>query len=401
VVRGKDLPESFVFGTATAATQIEGGCTTSDWWAFAHTEGRVARGETPDVACDHWRRFREDVALQTRLGVRGYRMSVEWARIEPVEGRFDDAALDRYREEVSLLRAEGIEPMVTLHHFSFPTWLAERGGATARAFPRYFARFTERVVRALADHVSLWVTINEPNVLVAQGYLLGIWPPGEVDLRAIPRAIATTRRAHVAAYRVIHDVQPSARVGLAHHVRVATPASRRLADRAAARALDLAFNRPFLDLPQDWVGLNYYSRDVVRFAPDKARELFAERSVARGAEVSDLGWEIYPEGLGEVLRALARKRLPIWITENGIADATDSQRARFIGSHLEQVARASHDGVDVRGYMHWSLMDNFEWAEGYAPRFGLYAVDYATQARTLRKSGELYAEIARTHELPR
>ncbi|HSQ65337.1 MAG TPA: family 1 glycosylhydrolase, partial [Polyangiaceae bacterium] len=315
------LPASVVLGTATSATQIEGGCSTIDWWEFAREPGRVAGGDVPDVACDHWSRFREDVALQSRLGMAAHRMSVEWGRIEPAEGRFDDGALDRYREETALLRSCGIEPMVTLHHFSFPTWLARRGGATARDFPERFERFARRVARALADHVTLWITINEPNVLVAQGYLLGAWPPASNDPSALPRAIAGLRRAHAAAYRALHAEAPNARVGIAHHIRLATPATRRLRDRAAARVLDAAFNRPFLDLPQDYIGLNYYSRDVVRFAPRKRRELFTLRSVAPGCERSDLGWEIYPEGLGVALRALARKGKPIWITENGIADA--------------------------------------------------------------------------------
>jgi beta-glucosidase len=387
------LPQSFVFGTATAATQIEGGCTTTDWWAFS-------KGKT-ETACDHWNRFADDTALQSKLGMGAYRMSVEWGRIEPIEGRFDDAALDRYREETSLLRAAGIEPMVTLHHFTLPTWLAERGGVTSRDFPECFVRFTKRVVHALERDVSLWITINEPNVFVAQGWLLGIWPPGaKGDMRGAMRAVANLRRAHVAAFHVIHHRQGHARVGLAHHVRVAVPASNKLADRIAARALDVTFNRPFLDLPQDFLGVNYYSRDVVHFARNKPAELFAERTVPKGAIVSDLGWEIFPEGLGIVLRSLAKKRLPIWITENGIADARDELRGRFIADHLREVAHAIINGIDVRGYLHWSLLDNFEWAEGYAPRFGLYAVDYATQTRTLRKSGELYAEIAARGEVP-
>ncbi|HEY1954344.1 MAG TPA: family 1 glycosylhydrolase [Polyangiaceae bacterium] len=389
------LPRDLSLGTATSATQIEGGCTTSDWWAFAHAAG----GDVPDVACDHWNRFREDVALQAKLGMQSHRLSIEWARVEPSEGRFDDAALDRYREEAALLRASGIEPMVTLHHFSFPTWLAERGGAIAGDLPDRFARFTERVVRALERDVTQWVTINEPNVLVAQGFLLGVWPPGERSPLSTVRAVRTLRRAHVEAYRAIHALQPRALVGLAHHVRVATPATRSVGDRLAARALDLAFNEPFLDLPQDFVGLNYYSRDVVRFDRHKPAELFAARSVPAGAAVSDLGWEIFPEGLGQVLRALAKKRKPIWITENGIADAKDEKRERFIVDHLREVARAIEDGVDVRGYLHWSLLDNFEWAEGYAPRFGLYEVDYATQKRTLRPSGEAYARITATREV--
>jgi len=384
------LPHDFAFGTATSATQIEGGCSTIDWWDF--TGGAIG------AACDHWNRWREDVALQTRLGVGAHRMSIEWGRVEPVEGRFDDAALDRYREEIALLRASGIEPMVTLHHFSFPTWLARRGGATAPDFPARFAHYAERVGRALADRVGLWSTVNEPNVLVAQGYLLGVWPPGKREPREVLRAVRQLRRAHVAAYRVLHRVAPGASVGLAHHVRLAEPASTRVADRLAAGALDLAFNRAFLDLPQDFVGLNYYTRDVVRFDRRNRGELFAVRTVPEGAPISDLGWEIHPRGLGVVLRELARKRKPIWITENGIADAADTRRERFIVDHLREIALAIDDGVLVRGYLHWSLLDNFEWAEGYAPRFGLYAVDYATQERALRPSGEAYAAIAKSRE---
>ena len=292
------FPFSFAFGTATAATQIEGGCTSTDWWAFSHRLGRVAHGDTTDVACDHYNRVAEDIALQSRLGMNAHRLSVEWGRIEPERGRFDDDALEHYRREVRLLREAGIEPMVTLHHFSFPTWLAEVGGCTADELPAAFERFTRTVVRALSDHVNLWITINEPNVMVAQGYLFGIWPPGKPSPRDVPRAIRRLRRAHRAAYRAIHEVTPSARVGLAHHVRLAVPATDKLADRGAARLLDAAFNRPFLDLPQDFVGLNYYSRDVVRFDRKKGRELFVAREVAEGAPVNELGWEIYPDGLG-------------------------------------------------------------------------------------------------------
>jgi beta-glucosidase len=392
------FPGRFLFGTATAATQIEGGCTTTDWWEFSREPGRIANGDTTAVACDHWHRVREDIALQTRLGMGAYRMSVEWGRIEPEEGRFDETVLEHYRDEVRALRDAGIEPMVTLHHFSFPTWLGRVGGAIAPQLPERFERFTRHVVRVLGDYVATWITINEPNVLVAQGYLLGIWPPGKPSLGAIPRAIRNLRRAHRHAYRAIHDIKPGASVGIAHHIRLATPASADLRDRVAARLLDVAFNRPFLDLPQDFIGLNYYSRDIVRFAAHKAGELFMERTVALGADTNDLGWEIYPEGLGIVLRSLAKKRKPIWITENGIADAADTRRAKFIALHLREVESAIEDGVDVRGYLHWSLLDNFEWADGYAARFGLYAVD-ATQTRTLRASGEAYAALVRQRSL--
>ncbi|HWZ91134.1 MAG TPA: family 1 glycosylhydrolase, partial [Polyangiaceae bacterium] len=302
--------------------------------------------------------------------------------------------------ELDVLSAAGIEPMLTLHHFSLPSWLARRGGVTAPELPARFEAFTRRVARTLGEKIRYWVTINEPNVLVAQGYLLGVWPPAARDPRAVPRAVSNLRRAHVAAYRAIHELVPNASVGLAHHLRLATPASHALLDRAAARVLDFTFNRLFLDLPQDYFGLNYYSRDIVRFDASKPTELFAERSVARGAPVSDLGWEIHPQGLGVLLRQLAKRNKPLFITENGVADAADTMRARFIVDHLTEVLGAIADGVDVRGYLHWSLLDNFEWAEGYAPRFGLYAVDYASQERRVRPSADVYADIARTRRLP-
>jgi beta-glucosidase len=393
------FPERFQFGCATSATQIEGGCTTIDWWQFAREPGRIARGDVPDVACDHWHRVAEDTELLARLGVGAHRLSIEWGRIEPEPGRFDDEALEHYRAELIALASAGIEPMLTLHHFSLPIWLAARGGLLAPEFPERFASFTRRALRALGDRVKHWVTINEPNVLVTQSYLFGHWPPAVKDPQLVPRAIWSLRRAHSAAYRVIHELVPNATVGLAHHMRVATPITRSLRDRAAARALDLGFNGLFLDLPQDFIGINYYTRDVVRFDSRRPSELFAERSVPAGAVLSDLGWELYAEGLGMLLGRLARRGKPLWITENGIADAADDRRASFITAHLAEVARALADGVDVRGYLHWSLLDNFEWAEGYAPRFGLYAVDYATQQRTLRASGELYAQIAKTRRL--
>jgi beta-glucosidase len=417
------FPPSFLFGTATAATQIEGGCTTSDWYAFAEEPGRVRHGDTPAVACDSWNRWRDDIALQRSLGMGAYRMSIEWARVEPRPGGTEQGALDRYREILGGLREAGIEPMVTLHHFTLPQWLARGGGVLAPEFPARFAEFARLAAGALGDVCRLWITTNEPNVMAAQGYLLGAWPPGRRSVPETLRAHYALLEAHVRAYRAVKEVRGDAQVGVAHHLRAATPAHPgSLPDRVAAHTLDRAFNHAFafavsegtlfgpLDalLPrrgfrvaeargtQDFLGVNYYTRDVVRFSPAKAQELFIQRSVGPGAEVSDLGWEIYPPGLGELLRAWGRKTgLPVYVTENGIADAADRKRGRFIARHLAEIARAIADGVDVRGYFHWSLLDNFEWAEGYEPRFGLAAVDYATQTRTLRPSAWEYAQIAR------
>jgi beta-glucosidase len=397
------FPPSFLFGTATSATQIEGGCTTSDWHAFAKQPARIKNGDTPDVACDSWRRWREDVALQKDLGTNAYRLGLEWARVEPRPGEVDHAALDEYRAMLGALRDAGIEPMVTLHHFTLPSWLAERGGVLADGFADRLASFARVAAGALGDLCGLWITVNEPNVLAAHAYLLGVWPPAAKSPRLAWRAQGRLLRAHDAAYRALKDARgDQARVGVAHHLRVVQPeraGSRR--DRAAAVLFRRVFNDSFATAAcaqgtQDFLGINYYSRDVVRFSPRHAAELFVARAVPPGAEVSDLGWEIYPEGLGAVVRRWARRSgLPVYVTENGIADAADTRRARFLERHLGELERAVADGVDVRGYFHWSLLDNFEWAEGYGPRFGLVAVDYATGERRPRESAKVYARIAR------
>jgi beta-glucosidase len=422
-----DFSEGFLFGTATSATQVEGHCTTHDWYAFAREPGRIKHGDTPEVACDQWNLWREDVALQKSLGMQAHRLGIEWARIEPRPGEIDHGALDHYRAVLGALRDAGIAPMVTLHHFTIPTWLRDRGGLLCDELPTRLAGFAENATRALGDLCDTWITINEPNVVAAHGYLLGVWPPGESSLVAAARVHHRLLEAHVAMYRAIHDADArnSAEVGVAHHLRAVEPA--RVVDRPAAALMRSVFNDSFaralceggmygpLDAlvsrggfrvadakgTQDFFGLNYYSRDVVRLSIAHAREMFVARGVPDGAEVSDLGWEIYPAGIGALIREWGRRSgVPIAITENGIADATDSKRPRFLVDHLREIARAIADGVDVRSYYHWSLLDNFEWAEGYEPRFGLVEVDFATQERRPRPSAKLYADIARTRELP-
>ena len=428
------FPQHFLFGTATSATQVEGHCPDTDWYAFARQPGRIRNGDTPAVACDQWHLWREDVALQARLGMQAHRLSIEWARVEPRPGEIVSAALDHYRAVLGALRDAGIEPMVTLHHFALPRWMADAGGLLSRELPERLARYTARVVGALGDLCTLWVTVNEPSVVAAQSYLLGAWPPAHKSPREAVVAHHRLLEAHVAMYRAVHaaDAQGRARVGVAHHLRVIQPEHpERVGDRAASALMRRAFNDPFatalvegrmygrLDAllgsvlrprgfrvadargTQDFFGVNYYSRDMVRLSRAHAGELFIARDVLPGAPVSDLGWEIYPAGLGALVREwAARSGLPVYVTENGIADAADAKRASFLVDHLAQVASAIADGVDVRGYFHWSLLDNFEWAEGYAPRFGLVEVDYATQARRVRPSGELYARIARERALP-
>jgi beta-glucosidase len=421
------FPPAFRFGVATAAHQVEGGNDNSDWWDFEQRPGRVADGSHSGRACEHFQHFREDLALVRDLHNDAYRFSVEWARVEPEPGRFDPAALAHYREVVMACRSLGLEPLVTLYHFTLPRWFAARGGWLAAGAVADFRRYARAVAEALGPLVCLWVTVNEPVVYLYQGYLRGVWPPGRRSLPEAVRAGRTLARAHVEAYRVLHEAPgyggEASHVGISQHLRVFDPArpGHRL-DAWAAAAQEAVFNWGFLDslergrfYPplgvgdpitgwrpcQDYVGVNYYSRDRVRFTPTRPGELFGVPDRPAGVWRNDLGWEVYPPGLGRLLReAYRRYGRPLWVTENGIADAVDRDRPAFVAAHLAEVARLLAEGVPVGGYCHWSLYDNFEWAEGFSARFGLYAVDYATQRRTLREGGRAYAAIARSRSVP-
>jgi beta-glucosidase len=417
------FPPDFRFGVATAAHQVEGDNDNSDWWDFEQLPGRVIDGSRSGRACEHLRRFRDDLALVRDLHNDAYRFSVEWARVEPEPGRFDPAALAHYREVVEACRSLGLEPLVTLYHFTLPRWFAARGGWLAPGAVADFRRYARAVAGALGPLVRLWVTVNEPMVYLYQGYLRGVWPPARRSLPEAVRAGRALARAHVEAYRVLHE-SPGYRgeapqVGLAQHLRVFDPARRgHRPDALAAAAQEAVFNWGFLDsldrgrfypplgagdaVPGwrpslDYVGVNYYTRDRIRFAPARPGALFGLPERPAGAWLNDLGWEVHPAGLGRLLRETYRRYgRPLWVTENGIADATDAGRPAFIAAHLAEVARVLAEGVPVRGYCHWSLYDNFEWAEGFAARFGLYAVDFRTQRRALRQGGRVYAGIVRT-----
>jgi beta-glucosidase len=423
------FPDGFVWGVATAAYQVEGGNTNDQWYAWEE-RGGIATGERAGLACDWWEHAEADFDRAQQLGINGLRLSLEWSRIEPEEGRWDDGALARYRAMLQGLRARGIEPMVTLHHFTDPLWLERQGGFTAPRAIRLFERFVGRCVDALGDLCDLWCTVNEPNVYASQGYLLGVFPPGRKgDGLAVVRVQANLLRAHAAAYRVIHDVQPAARVGLAHNMQVFDPArpGRRL-DRLVAGWQDAGFNGLALaalargrmggplgalagDLREvrgtcDYIGLNYYTRELVAFDLRRPAEIFGRRFTRPGAERQDtgatggLGGEIYPDGLRRLLVRLATLGRPIYVTEHGVADAADTRRPAALVRSLVAVHTALEQGVPVRGYYHWTLVDNFEWAEGWSARFGLIELDPATQKRTPRPSAEIYSRMCHANVVP-
>ncbi len=413
------FPEGFLWGAATAAHQCEGDNRNNDWWAWEEQAGRIAQGHRSGRACAWWADAEADFDRMAALGLNALRLSVEWSRIEPRPGEFDPAALERYAQMLQGLRARGIEPMVTLHHFSNPLWLAERGGWENPETIDLFVHFAGRVVDVLGPLCHLWCTINEPNVYGYAGYMQGIFPPGKRDFSAAMRVIRTMLSAHGAAYREIHRRQPQARVGLALNMRILDPASPRSPlDRFAAGLAHRTFNGAVVAALErdrwlwplgrgpargvagtlDWLGLNYYTRDTVVFDRRRAGSLFVRQTHAADAEMLDGGYgEFYPPGMYRFLVELAGLGLPLYVTENGIPDEDDDQRPRYIVAHLQQVWRAIQAGCPVRGYYHWTLVDNFEWAEGWTLRFGLIALDPATQVRTPRPSAELYAAIARAN----
>ena len=415
------FPPGFLWGTATASHQVEGNNTNNDWWAWEQEEGRIKEDHRSGLACNWWERAEEDFDRAAELGQNSHRLSVEWSRIEPEEGRFDNSALHRYRQMLRALRERGMEPMVTLHHFSLPLWLSEMGGWEAPRILSLFDRYVARVMEALGDFCDLWCTINEPNVVAALGYLEGIFPPGKQDLRTALQVGRTLLQAHGAAYRRIHLSQPAARVGLAHNMRIFDPRNpRSVLDRQVAAWQDRFFNQSILSaLGQrrglfalvpgwrrklrntlDWIGLNYYTRDVVKFDRKRPDHLFGLNSQSEGAELMDGGYgEVYPEGISRCLRRLGRMGLPIYITEHGLPDQDDDQRPRVILLHLHQVWRMIQSCFPVMGYYHWTLVDNFEWAEGWTMRFGLIEVDPQTQERNIRGSAYLYRDICRANAI--
>jgi beta-glucosidase len=311
--------------------------------------------------------------------------------------------------------------MVTLHHFSNPRWLAEQGGWEAPETIARFTRFVRRVVEALGEYCDLWCTINEPNVYAVMGYVEGVFPPGQSDSKVALRVIRNLLAGHAAAYREIHAVQPGARVGLAHHMRVFDPVnSRSSLDRRAARASDRMFNQAILTAltkgrwmrplgfglawklrrTLDWIGLNYCTRDIVAFDRTQSQSLFGSRRHADGAELLDEGYgEFYPQGMFRCLKRIAHLGLPIYVTENGIPDDDDDQRPRYLLTHLHQVWHAIQLCYPVMGYYHRTLVDSFEWAEGWALRFGLISLDTDSQVRRPRRSAGLYADIVRANAI--
>jgi beta-glucosidase len=417
------FPDGFLWGSATSSYQVEGGNLDCDWADWEAVSGRIAGGARAGRACDWWAgRAEEDLALSRELGHSAHRLSLEWSRLEPEEGQFDAAAFRRYARLLEQARALGLQTMVTLHHFTLPRWVAHAGGWMHEDTVQRFVCFAERAARELGSLVDLWVTMNEPTVQVMQGYFAGVWPPGLKNPRLGMRALGHLLLGHARAYARLRSMG-IARVGLVLNAPL-FEAARPLhpLDRAVTRVQDFAFTGSLLRAletgwllppialrPQhsaeiarsiDFVGLNYYGRYAVRFDPRHSMMLFGRhvQNPTVRTEGSDWG-AMCARGLTLQLVRLKELGVPLYVTENGVCDPSDTLRTGYIREHVAAVHAAISQGADVRGYFHWSLLDNFEWAEGYRAHFGLVSVDFETQRRTVRDSARVYAEICRSNAL--
>ncbi len=391
-----NFPQGFRWGTATAAHQVEGGNWNNDWWAWEHAPNTICEEPSGD-ACDQLNRYDSDIALCAALGFDNYRFSIEWSRIEPESGEFSMAALDHYRRVLASCHAPGIEPVVTFHHFTTPRWVAAEGGWHTASTVDRFLRFAEKSVNHLGDLIGTACTINEPNIVSFVGYQMGMFPPGATDDAQFEAANANFIDAHRRVVPVLKGGPGDFPVGLtlsmADYQAVPPDDVDAIARRDHVRAVS---EDQFLDIvgEDDFLGVQVYSRTRV-----------GAKSVLGGEEgvpTLPMGYEFWPESLGACLRRAwdyTGGSVPLLVTENGIGTNDDPQRIEYVQQALEGVLSCIADGIDVQGYTYWSLMDNFEWAFGYRPRFGIIEVDRATQRRTVKPSGEWLSSIVRANAL--
>lgn len=415
------FPKGFLWGTATAAYQVEGNNKNNNWYQWEQ-EGHIVNNQKCGLACDWWSgRWKEDFDRAQEANQNTHRFSLEWSRIQPSPDAWDENALDYYREMAKGLHKRGLKPLVTLHHFTDPIWLTETGGWENPSVIEKFAKYTEKAVGILKEYVDFWCTINEPNVYTVMGYLMGIFPPGEKDPLKAFQVIVNMVKAHAAAYEKIHQIQPEANVGMAINYRSFVPARNWFPlDKWVTNFHKKYYNDLFTDptinglikylmmrknVPeargtQDFLGINYYSRDILSFSPTKIGDFFAKRSTNPEALLSETGFIANePLGIFEAIKWGLKYNLPIYITENGVEDSKDTLRPRYLVEHIHQIWKAVNFNWYVKGYYHWTLVDNFEWERGWTQRFGLWELDPETQLRKKRPSADLYAKICKSNAL--
>ncbi|HEV3267274.1 MAG TPA: family 1 glycosylhydrolase [Acidimicrobiales bacterium] len=383
--RDVQFPASFFWGTSTSAYQIEGGNTNSDWWRFERAEGTTAVEVCGD-ACDSWNRYEEDLDILASLGLNAFRLSIEWARVEPVHGTFSSDALDHYRAVLTACHERGIVPVVTMHHFTLPLWVADQGGFEHPDVARWMADYATRVGAALGDLIGVACTVNEPNIVAMMGYLLGNFPPQVKNWARFVAVNETLRACHVAVRDALRAGPGNFPIGLPLSMQEyeAVPGFEDRLDSFRDEMEDKYLRSLRGD---DYVGVQCYTKVVL--GPDGVVDV-------PGAEVTDMGYPFWPQSVEYTIRrAAAITDAPIIMTENGIGTADDAQRVRYLSEALKGVRAVLDDGVDLRGYFQWSLLDNFEWTLGYRPQFGIVAIDRTTFARTLKPSATWFADATK------
>lgn len=407
--------EAFLWGVATSAFQLEGS-PHADWSSW-----ETILSEKPDVT-NHYELYREDLGLLKNLGVNAYRFSLEWSRMQPREHTWDEKAIEHYQEIIAILRRDGIEPMVTLHHFTHPLWFIKKYPWHEDRSVDKFLAYVERAVSAMGD-VKYWITFNEPYVLVLAGYFEGCTPPAIKSAPLGIRALANILKAHAGAYDIIHAACPHARVSVAHNMAALAPWKKwNPFDKLLARVAKYFYNHSLLDafltgslrikfpfkeelsIPVpikgklDFFGVNYYTRIHMRFNPLKKMGVEMRHSDIDGHGLTDMGWEIHPQGLEKVLRYASKLNVPLIITENGIATKDSQKKIRFMKKHIDVIERCIKQGMDIRGYFYWSLIDNYEWLQGLDARFGLYKVNFETLERIPTNAAAYYSYMIKNRK---
>lgn len=382
-----NFPKGFYWGAASASYQVEGNIFNNDW-AKAAEDGFVPfAGDGPD----HYSRYEKDFDLAKSIGHNCHRLSIEWSRIEPKEGYFDEKEIEHYKNVIQALEKRGLTPFITLWHFTLPNWFVEKGGFTKKRNVKYFARYAKRVTDSLKDCTAFWTTFNEPMVYASNGWMRGNWPPFRFGhFFEMWNVVNNLARAHNAAYIEIKKHDPDADVSVVKN-NIYFHGDTKLWNKAKAKVVSWFWNDRFLRKVKNYcdsIGVNYYFHSEYS-------------STKSDYPKSDMGWDLYPEGLYHVLVDVAKYKKPIFVSEAGIADEKDSKRAWYIKELIYNMWLAIDDGVDLRGYMYWSLIDNYEWSFGYQKRFGLIAVDYETKERKIRESAYEYKAICKSNTLLR
>lgn len=392
------FPEGFLWGAATSAYQVEGNNIHSDWWNWEqnHQPPHLRCGR----ACDQYNLYESDFDLAKQLNHNSHRLSIEWSRIEPREGEFDFTAIEHYKKVLKALKDRGFTVMLTLWHVTLPQWVADKGGWENKQTVGYFEKFVKIIVPHISEYVDLWITLNEPGVYIYETYIEKVWPHAKKSLWGQIKTFFNLTSAHKRVYKYLHSQFPAGKpVGIANNIlSFESYHKHSIMEQIAVSLNDIFINHLFYFFTKgahDFLGINYYFH--IRF---KGNSLISKKmDMQQTHDVSDLGWEIYPEGIFDVLTDLSDD-LPIYITECGIASTNDDRRNRFLIAYLQEVARAIKGGVNVRGFFYWSLIDNFEWQMGFDPRFGLIEIDYPTLKRRIRPSALVYTDIVQHNGIP-